>query len=80
MEKMDALFDKTKAICLAVTLTECKLGNAGSIPCKGALPFLLHYIHIGSCFSARVIMCLLWPTGNNIDCLECNYRRYKLII
>jgi hypothetical protein len=50
---MDARFDKTKAICLAVALTECKLGNTGSIPCKRTLPFLLHYIHTGSWFSAE---------------------------
>jgi len=50
---MDACFDKTETICLAVALTESKLGNPGSIPCKGTLPFLLHCIHTGSCFSAE---------------------------
>jgi hypothetical protein len=78
-EKMDARFDKTEAICLAVALTECKLGNTGSIPCKGTFPCLLHYIRTGSFFPRRAIMGLSWLAGSNIDCLECNYRRYELI-
>lgn len=50
---MEARFDKKGGICLAVALTECKLGNTGSIPCKGTLPFHLHYLHTGSWFYAE---------------------------
>jgi len=50
---MDSRFDKTEAMCRAVALTECKLGNTGSNPHKGTLPFLLHYVHTVSCFSAE---------------------------
>jgi len=50
---MDSRFDKTEAICRAVALTECKLDNTGSNPRKGTLPFLLHYVHTGICFSAE---------------------------